>query len=135
MKTFTLPALLKTKDPTWESTDLVLWSGIELSVGVLTAALPPLRKQFDRLFRRLLPSNILDSKPRTRAPLGIPFYDVSKSNRRRTRIEGDDDDGDSERRILAGHGAKGEITKTVEIRHEESDCSAQMPAQTYNPYN
>jgi hypothetical protein len=137
VKTCTLPALLKIKDPTWESTDLVIWFGIELSVGVLIAALPPLKKQFDGIFRRLLPSTFLNSKPRSRAP-GIPLYDVSKSTRRRPRVEGgDDDDGDSERRILAGQTGKGEITKTVvhEVRSEERDSSVQMPDRTYNVYD
>jgi hypothetical protein len=137
VKTSTLPALLKTKDPTWESTDLVIWSGIELSVGVLIAALPPLRKQFDGMFRRLLPSTFLNSKPRSHAP-SIPLYDVSKSIRRRTRVEGDDDDdGDSERRILAGHAGKGEITKTVvhEVRSEERGSSVQVPDRMYNAYD
>jgi hypothetical protein len=132
----TLPALLKTRDPSWESTDLVIWSGVELSVGILIAALPPLRKQFDSLFRRVMPSTFLNSRPRTRAASGaIPLYEVtigSKTTRRKTRIEGDgDDDGDSERRILGVHG-KGEITKTVvhEVKSEDRD-SIQEPDRTF----
>lgn len=114
----------------------MIWSGVELSVGILIAALPPLRKQFDSLFRRVMPSTFLNSRPRTRAASGaIPLYEVtigSKTTRRKTRIEGDgDDDGDSERRILGVHG-KGEITKTVvhEVKSEDTD-SIQEPDRTF----
>jgi len=143
VKATTLPALLKTMDPTWDSTDLVIWSGVELSVGIFIAALPPLRKQFDSLFRRMMPSNFLSSKPKSQGPNGvIPLYDVtrgSKTTRRGTRLvyDGDDDDGDgdSERRILGAHG-KFEITKTVvhEVKSEESDSVA-VPVRAYNNYD
>jgi hypothetical protein len=141
VKATTLPALLKTRDPTWESSDLVIWSGVELSVGIFIAALPPLRKQFDSLFRHIMPSNFLSSRPRTHGPNGvIPLYDVtigSKTTRRKTRIEGegDDDDGDSERRILGAHG-KCKITKTVvhEVKSEERDSVA-LPVRAYNTYD
>jgi hypothetical protein len=115
----------------------VIWSGVELSVGIFIAALPPLRKQFDSLFRRIMPSNFLNSKPRTRATSGvIPLYDVtigSKTNCRKTRIEGDaDNDEDSEHRRLGAHG-KGEITKTVvhEVKSEDRD-SIQEPDQIFD---
>ena len=136
VKATTLPMLFKTQDPTWDSTDLLVCSGIELSVGILIAALPPLRKQFDALFQRLLPSTFLNSRPIIRSVGGgIPLYEVAKASRRRTRIEGDgdDDDGDSERRILGALAGKREITKTVvhEVTNEDRH-SLQALDQTYH---
>lgn len=142
MKTTTLPTLLNTKDPTWESTDLVIWSSLELSVGILIAALPPLRKQFDALFRKMLPST-LGSRRKTGSSgeNALPLYDVatehtigSKPIRIRSKSE-EDDDTDSERRILSPRTSKGEITKTVthEVRSEDRN-SVQVPERTHNMY-
>ncbi|KAL6151793.1 hypothetical protein ACJBU6_09737 [Exserohilum turcicum] len=142
MKTTTLPTLLNTKDPTWESTDLVIWLSLELSVGILIAALPPLRKQFDALFRKMLPST-LGSRRKTGSSgeNALPLYDVatehtigSKPIRIRSKSE-EDDDTDSERRILSPRTSKGEITKTVthEVRSEDRN-SVQVPERTHNMY-
>ncbi|KAF1952475.1 hypothetical protein CC80DRAFT_538163 [Byssothecium circinans] len=55
-KTIELKTLTKTRDPTWDGTNLAIWSGSELYVGILIASLPPLRKAFDSFFRCILPS-------------------------------------------------------------------------------
>jgi hypothetical protein len=146
MKATTLPALFKTQDPTWESTDLVIWSGTELSVGILIAALPPLRKQFEILFQKILPSTLLSSRLKTRSTGGnaIPLYDVVTHNTvgsRPTRVRsrshsGHDDDAESERRILSMLETKGAIKKTVvhEIRSEDRN-SLQLLDRAYDMYN
>jgi hypothetical protein len=134
---------LKTRDPTWDGSNLAIWSATELSVGVLIASLPPLRKQFDTFFRRVIPSTFLGTKSKTRASgNGIPLYNVtigSKTSRGRFRVDKDDDndDGDSERHILndSERPGKNEITKTVvhEVRSEDRK-SVQVPDRTYNGY-
>jgi hypothetical protein len=116
-----LSALLKTRDPTWDGVNLTIWSATELSVGILVASLPPLRKQFERILRNILPSTFNTSTKRTPGS-GIPMYNVSKvATKRSTRVMGRSDigidDGDSERSILPDNGSdtKGErgIMKTV----------------------
>jgi hypothetical protein len=144
VKTVELSALLKTRDPTWDGSSLAIWSATELSVGVLIASLPPLRKQFDAFFRRVLPSTFLGTKSKTRpSGNGIPLYNVTIGSRPdvgRSRTDKDerDDDGDSERHILedSEQPGKGEITKTVvhEVRSEDRDI-VQVPDRTYNAYD
>ncbi|KAF2791288.1 hypothetical protein K505DRAFT_363963 [Melanomma pulvis-pyrius CBS 109.77] len=60
-KTIELRVIIKTTDPTWDGINLSIWSSAELSVGIFIASLPPLRKAFDRLFQRLLPSTLRSS--------------------------------------------------------------------------
>jgi hypothetical protein len=141
-KTVELSALMKTRDPMWDGTNLAIWSATELSVGVLITSLPPLRKQFDTFFRRILSST--GSKSKTRAnDNGIPLCNVSKQYtigsrpiRGRARSEEDDDnDGDSDKYILddSAPPGKGEITRTVvhEVHSDDRD-SVQMPDRTNN---
>ncbi|KAF1971168.1 hypothetical protein BU23DRAFT_471896 [Bimuria novae-zelandiae CBS 107.79] len=122
-KTIELRNLQKTKDPTWDGVDLTIWSATELSVGILVASLPPLRKHFERLLRHVLPSTFQTSKQRTPGSRsGIPMYNVSRISKRNAKIMGRSDigidDGDSERSILPGTGGPppntdGGIMKTV----------------------
>ncbi|KAF2795036.1 hypothetical protein K505DRAFT_240769 [Melanomma pulvis-pyrius CBS 109.77] len=110
-KTIELSALRKTRDPTWDGVDLTIWSATELSVGILIASLPPLRKVFDRMFRYILPTTFT-SKSKTPGN-SIPLYNLSKPMGR----SGDNDDGSSERHILPEDShVEGKIIKTV--RHE-----------------
>lgn len=127
-KTVELRVLQKTRDPTWDGVNLTIWSATELSVGILVASLPPLRKQFEKILRRVLPSTWQTSKERTPGSRsGIPMYNVTKVSKRNTKIMGRSDigidDGDSERSILSESGAKmeGGIMKTVvhEVRSED----------------
>ncbi|KAJ4301340.1 hypothetical protein N0V90_003432 [Kalmusia sp. IMI 367209] len=114
-KTVELKQLHKTKDPTWDGVNLTIWSATELSVGILVASLPPLRKEFEKILRHVLPSTFQTSNKRTPSN-GIPMYNVSKISKRNTKIMGRSDigidDGDSERSILP-EGAESGITKTV----------------------
>ena len=113
----------KTKDPTWDGVELTIWSATELSVGILIASLPPLRKQFDSLFRLILPTTFAS---RSKTPgNSIPLYGFSKQFSKpfsKAHQTGEHDDGSSERHILPGE-AEGQIRKTVvhEITHVERD--------------
>lgn len=123
MKTTYLGALSKTKDPTWDAVDLSIWAATELSIGVLVASLPPLRKQFDNFFRKFISSTGTHSRQRS----SMPMYNMSKPqtigsrSRKGTQVAMDDD---SERSILPDTG----ITKTVvhEFTTEERKSALQM---------
>lgn len=130
-KTIELSALKKTKDPTWDGVNLTIWSATELSVGILIASLPPLRKVFDKMFRQILPSTFMT---RSKTPGSIPLYDVSKpySKPMGRSTAGDDD---SEKDMLPGK-VDGGITKTVvhEVTSAERTNSVQTPKGTYGTY-
>lgn len=134
MKTRELGALTKTKDPTWDGVNLAIWSATELSVGILIASLPPLRKVFDSFFRALLPT----IRTKTKSHTGIPMYNVSKhytigsSPVARSRGENDDD---SVREIWPESEV---ITKTVvhEVVSEEwvGGEAVRRPTKMYSTY-
>ncbi|KAL1797795.1 hypothetical protein ACET3X_004401 [Alternaria dauci] len=143
LKTIELPVLMKTKDPTWDSVRLAIWSGLELSVGILIASLPPLRKPFESLFHKIMPSTFINSRSKAQGPSDnvLPLYDVpftigTGAKGDRLRIDNEiDDDGDSERYILQGQTNKGGITRTIvnEVRSDDRN-SVQVPDKAYNAY-
>ncbi|KAF9693277.1 hypothetical protein EKO04_008770 [Ascochyta lentis] len=45
----------------YESVSLSIWSITEISVGIVVANLPPLRKSFDSLFKHLLPESVTEN--------------------------------------------------------------------------
>jgi hypothetical protein len=119
-KTYELRTLLRTKDPTWDGVNLTIWSATELSVGILITSLPPLRKQFDKMFRLILPSTF-QTKQRSRSRSrgnSIPLYNTSKPPRSGARA-----DGSSEEHILTEEalGGEGKIVKTTTVVHEVSE--------------
>lgn len=113
LKTTENRALGKIIDPTWDSVYLSIWSATELSVGILCASLPPLRKQFDAFFQVILPSTAHGSA--SNPPNGISMWNVSKTigSKSITRSRGLDGDNDSERRILPEDETRNGTTKTV----------------------
>ncbi|KAI4665509.1 uncharacterized protein J4E78_002971 [Alternaria triticimaculans] len=145
-KTVELSALMKTADPTWDGVNLAIWSASELSVGILVASLPALRKQFDSFFRRILSSTFLGMGSKTGSDSnGIPLYNVgppltvgSRPTRGRSLFQRDGlDDGDSEKCILDDSELPGkrEITRTIvhEIRSEDRS-NAQVQDRVHNMY-
>lgn len=132
-KTVELSALKKTRDPTWDGVNLTIWSATELSVGILIASLPPLRKVFDKLFRNILPSTFMT---RSKTPGSIPLYNVSKPHSRPMCRSAVEDDTDSEKNILPHKVADSGITKTVvhEVSSAERSSGMQPPDRTYSTY-
>ena len=131
-KTIELSALKKTKDPTWDGVNLTIWSATELSVGILIASLPPLRKVFDKMFRRILPSTFMT---RSKTPGSIPLYNVSKPYSKPMGRSTAEDDADSEKDMLPGK-LDGGITKTVvhEVTSAERSDGIQPTNKTYSTY-
>lgn len=44
----------------YESVSLSIWSITEISIGIVVANLPPLRKSFDGMFKHILPDSVTD---------------------------------------------------------------------------
>ncbi|EUC30999.1 hypothetical protein COCCADRAFT_28182 [Bipolaris zeicola 26-R-13] len=121
-KTIEMSALKKTRDPTWEGSNLNIWSACELSVGVLVASLPPLGKPIDSMLDRILPSSFLVTDP-DNCPYnnGLPMFSISKQftigskpTRERTRSK-NYNDRDNDKYILkeAQQPEKDEIIRTI----------------------
>ena len=56
-------------DPTYTSVNLSIFASTEVFVGAFTASLPPLRKTFETLLRRILPESVVGTS-RDRKSLG-----------------------------------------------------------------
>jgi hypothetical protein len=104
--------LRKTKDPTWDGVNLTIWSATELSVGILIASLPPLRTQFDKFLRRILPTSFGKSQTPGNS---MPLYNFSNRFSKAVHTNKGVDDGSSERHILPEDGHGEGITKTVAL--------------------
>ncbi|PSN72643.1 hypothetical protein BS50DRAFT_630650 [Corynespora cassiicola Philippines] len=150
-KTIELRTIVKTQDPTWDGINLSIWSATELSVGILIASLPPLRKAFDRMFQRILPSTITGSH---KTP-GYGYGHSSNANNirmntfqnNRTHKSGHpgesilDNDDESERAILDDddEGKGPGIIKTTKVTvSEEGETSSQRDRESpgsYKPNN
>ena len=116
--------------------DLTIWSATELSVGILIASLPPLRKQFDQMFRYILPTTFT-TKSKTPGN-SIPLYNISKQFSKPMGHSDDNDDGSSERHILPEEASPdGKITKTVvhEITSMERESTVNGPVRSHETYD
>lgn len=149
MKTIT-----QTRDPTWSGVNLGIWSSAELSIGILIASLPPLRKAFDHFFQKILPSTITHTKtPNSQYGYGRSTngnhirLDTYENNKRHKSVHpGEsalDSDSDSERAILEDEEGKGAgIMKTTKVTvleetegpsHQTSQDSLQKQSQDWTP--
>jgi hypothetical protein len=126
-KTVELKAIIKTQDPTWDGINLAIWSSVEASIGILIASLPPLRKAFDHLFQRILPSTLQNTTKTPQYGYGqssnIRMSTFQNSKAYHSRLPGDsvlDNDGDSDRAILEDDENKGAgIMKTTKVTVSE----------------
>ncbi|KAF2622398.1 hypothetical protein BU25DRAFT_402772 [Macroventuria anomochaeta] len=131
-KTIELKTITETRDPTWSGVNLGIWSSAELSIGILIASLPPLRKAFDNLFQKILPSTLTPSKtPNSQYGYGrstngnhirLDTYENNKRLHKSTHKSvhpGEsalDSDSDSERAILEDEENKSVgIMKTTKV--------------------
>lgn len=142
-KTIELKSITSTKDPTWSGVNLGIWSAAELSIGILIASLPPLRKAFDGLFQKILPSTIAHTRtPNSQYGYGRSTngnhirLDTYENNKRTHKSvhPGEsmlDNDSDSERAILEeGEGKGAGIMKTTQVTvHEEAEEPRQQASQ------
>ena len=98
----------------------------------MIASLPPLRKVFDKMFRRILPSTFMT---RSKTPESIPLYNVSKPYSKPMGRSTAENDADSEKDMLPGK-VDGEISKMVvhEVTRAEKSDGVQPPIRTYSTY-
>ena len=133
-KTVELKAITKTQDPTWDGINLGIWSSCELSIGILIASLPPLRKAFDHLFAKILTSTFTNSHKTPQYGYGgsttgdIRMKTFQGSKAYHSRIPGEsvlDRDDESGRAILEEEEHKGPgIMKSTKVTVTEGDSES-----------
>jgi hypothetical protein len=133
LKLYEMKSLSTSSDPTYKSLNLSIFAVSEVFVGAFTASLPPLRKTFETLLRRILPESYIGSASRSRKSVGRVTGNSYGTKEMRTsyvlngNISGQqsktkhDLDNDSEhsmlevQRSMEGKDSVGNITCTTEI--------------------
>ncbi|KAI4650627.1 hypothetical protein J4E93_002984 [Alternaria ventricosa] len=127
-KTIELKAITKTQDPTWDGVNLTIWSSSELSIGILIASLPPLRKAFDHLFKKFMPSTLTGSGKTPHYGYGnssaahgnsIHMKNFQGSKAYHSRLPGEsilDGDDESDRAILDDDQKGSGIMKSTDVQ-------------------
>jgi hypothetical protein len=144
-KTIELKTITQTNDPTWSGVNLGIWSSAELSIGILIASLPPLRKAFDSIFRKILPSTLANSKTPNSAygyggrstnghHIRLDTYEANKRTHKSVHPGESalESDSDSERAILEdeeGRGAGIMKTTKVTVLEEPEEGPSQKASQ------
>lgn len=115
-KTIELRTIFHTQDPTWDGVNLTVWSQAELSLGIMIASLPPLRKALTKVFQSVLPSTMTNSQKAPHYGYGhstggdIRMNDFGGSKAYHSRIPEEsvlDEDNESGRAILGQEEHKG----------------------------
>lgn len=143
LKLYEMKSLYSSPDPTWTGVNLSIFAVAEVFVGAFTASLPPLRKTFETLLRRVLPESIIGSSARSRKSVGkgtgnsyamkeIGNSYVMNGNHMAQQRPKHDLDNDSEhsileaQRSLEGKESVGTITCTTEISVAGDDRGSVM---------
>ncbi|KAL6708788.1 hypothetical protein ACN47E_002484 [Coniothyrium glycines] len=135
-KTIELHTIFTTQDPTWDGVNLTIWSQAELSLGIMIASLPPLRKALTQIFQKVLPTTITDSRKTPQyghnSGRDIRMQNFEGSKAYHSRLPGEsvlDEDDQSDRAILdesehKGPGIMKSTTVTVQgvSGHLEDDA-------------
>jgi hypothetical protein len=132
LKLYEMKSLNSSPDPTYTSVNLSIYAIAEVFVGVFTACLPPLRKSFDQVLRKILPASLLSShtsKSRNSyaiKPLSDPASHVANKSRQESDI--DSDCGISEGASLQTKQSQEEIVKTtqVSVRVDAREADSQI---------
>lgn len=133
LKLYEIKSLYASKDPTYTSVNLSIFAASEVFVGAFTASLPPLRKTFETLLRRVLPESVMGSSARSRRSVGKGLENsyamkemgnnyvlngnaIGKHARPKHDLDNDSEHSILEaQRSLEGKDAVGSITCTTEI--------------------
>lgn len=104
-------ALNDSPDPTYTAVPLSIFSQTEVCAGMITSCLPPLRKTFENLLKRVLPESVVGSSKTKGNSYALPAYGSQLS---RTGVKPNHDtDGESEEHIL--DPKSGGIVRTTQV--------------------
>jgi hypothetical protein len=113
-----MKALNESPDPTYTSVNLSIYAIAEVFVGVFTACLPPLRKTFDDVLRKLLPAGMVSSRE-TRDSYALQKVSNRSNTTKESKVK-HESDADSDYAILEENLPRAqrsvdEIVKTTEV--------------------
>jgi hypothetical protein len=114
-----MKSLNSSPDPTYTSVNLSIYAIAEVFVGVFTACLPPLRKSFDQVLRKILPAGLLSSHT-SKSRNSYAIKPLSDPSSHVGRIPSQESDVDSDCGILEGESlqtkkSQDEIIKTTQV--------------------
>ncbi|KAH7396828.1 hypothetical protein DE146DRAFT_720315 [Phaeosphaeria sp. MPI-PUGE-AT-0046c] len=121
LKLYEMKSLNSSPDPTYSSVNLSIYAIAEVFVGVFTACLPPLRKTFDQILRKILPTGLISSRTtKSRDSYALQAMSNPSSNAAKKSKSGHESDGDSdyailEENTLQAQGSNDEIVKTTQV--------------------
>jgi len=116
-----MKSLNSSPDPTYSSVNLSVYAIAEVFVGVFTACLPPLRKTFDGILRKILPEGLMSSHhTKSRQTYALKAFSDPSSSAIKPSKSGITSDGDSDYAILEAeqsriHGSQDDIVKTTQV--------------------
>jgi hypothetical protein len=111
-------------NPTWDQSDVIKWSNIEINVAIICACMPALRVIFVRMFPKLLGS--------TRAT-GQQYYGKYGTNSQGLGGGSAPRSGMGRRQISDMDGTNTiSYTKTFAVQHTDSDETALVQMQDFN---
>jgi hypothetical protein len=105
-----MKSLNESPDPTYTSVNLSIFAVTEVFVGAFTASLPPLRKTFEDILRRVLPESVFGTSRESEnsyAMKGMGSQQTTKVSRPRHDLDNESDTASSEHEILSGEGSVG----------------------------
>jgi hypothetical protein len=118
----------------YESIDLSVYSALEVSVTIMVACLPPLRKKFDKLLQKMLGLNLAGPGATN---MSLPsfatniIYRGSNEPRTGNAVFGD---SETDEGVLAGEERKhAQIVKTTRISVSNDDIHAEFGSDGQQP--
>jgi hypothetical protein len=128
MKLVEMKALNSSPDRAYKAVNLSIYFMAEVSAGTFTACLPPLRKTFENLFKKILPDSFLGTSQEQRS-YALQTYGSQLNRTERSKPPHERDD-ESETAILPKEPTeekdnKGGIVRTTQV--SISDASLEHP--------
>lgn len=118
LKLVEMKALNSSADPAYKAVNLSIYSMAEVAAGTFTACLPPLRKRFETLLKKILPDSFLGTSQK-QSSYAMPAYGSQLSRTERSKPPHESDD-ESETAILPeeqneDRDNKGGIMRTTHV--------------------
>lgn len=116
-KLYEVRALNYSSDPSYTSVNLTIYSVTEVAAGTFAACLPPLRKTFESILKKVLPESLVGTSKNQSNNYALPAYG-SQLSRSGNKPPHESDD-ESETAILPDEPSekdtRGGITRTTHV--------------------
>jgi len=127
MKLVEIKALSASPDRAYKDVNLSIYAMAEVTAGTFTACLPPLRKTFENLLKRILLDSFLGTSQEQRS-YSLPTY-ASQLNRTERSKPPHERDDESETAILPSQQNEDKDNKGGIVRTTQVSISEALPEQ------